>query len=63
MQALHREAQVAADRRQGHVHDRGIGDVEELHRAQQEQQQLAAAGGQQRTGSGGHEISLQDWTD
>ena len=35
--------------------------IEELHRAQ-EQQQLAAAGGQQRTGSVGHERSLQDWT-
>jgi hypothetical protein len=28
--------QVAADRRLGDVHDRGIDDVEELHRAQQE---------------------------
>ena len=62
LQALRREAQVAADRRQGHVHDRGIDDVEELHRAQEQQQQLAAAGGQQRSGLGGHEISLQDWT-
>src|SRR6266498_3293383 len=35
LQALCREAQVAADRRQGDVHDRGIDDVEELHRAQQ----------------------------
>ena len=60
LQSLRREAQIAADRRQGHVHDRGIGDVEELHRAQQ--QQLAAAGGQQRSGSGGHETGLQDWT-
>ena len=63
LQVLRREAQVAADRRQGDVHDRGIDDVEELHRAQQQQQQLAAAGGQQRSGLGGHEISLQDWTD
>jgi len=55
LQALRREAQVTADRRQGDVHDRGIGDVEELHRAQQQQEQPAPAGGKQRTGLGGHE--------
>ncbi|HEY1319796.1 MAG TPA: hypothetical protein VGF32_06095 [Streptosporangiaceae bacterium] len=42
---------------------RAVDDVEELHRAEEKQQQLAAAGCQQRSGWGGHEISLQDWTD
>lgn len=50
--ALHRESQVTPDGRQGDVHDRGVGDVEELHRAQQQQGELAAAGREEGTGLG-----------
>ena len=54
LQVLHREAQVTADRGQGDVHDRGVGDVEELDRAQQQQREPAAAGREERTVLGGH---------
>jgi hypothetical protein len=54
LQVLHRESQVAADRRQRDIHDRRIHDVEELDRAQEQQREPAAAGGEDRSGLGGH---------
>src|SRR6266851_5039338 len=54
LQVLHREAQAAPDRRQGDVHDRGVGDVEELDRAQQQQREPAGSGREEGTVLGGH---------
>ena len=47
LQALQREAEVAADRGKRDVDDRRVDEVEELDRAQQRQRQLAAAGGEE----------------
>ena len=52
---------MPADRRQGHVHDRGIDHIEELHRAQAAA--AACRGGWRRqSGLDGHRHSLQDST-